>query len=135
MASGIPVVASRIGGLPFTVLDGVTGLLADPGDPVDLARQIAKLLDDPPLRLQMGIAGRRRFEQEFTWESVIERYYRPLLARSDLSRRAGTRKSTAVLKRDDWHQGKRPSGIGRLHGTGEAQVYLCSPDCCRRMQR
>ena len=80
MASGIPVVASRIGGLPFTVVDGVTGLLAEPGDPADLARQIAKLLDDPPLRRQMGIAGRRRFEQEFTWETVIERYYRPLFA-------------------------------------------------------
>jgi glycosyltransferase involved in cell wall biosynthesis len=80
MASGIPVVASRIGGLPYTVVDGVTGLLAEPGDPADLARQIAKLLDDPPLRRQMGIAGRRRFEQEFTWEIVIDRYYRPLLS-------------------------------------------------------
>ena len=80
MASGIPVVASRIGGLPFTVIDGVTGLLAEPGDPADLARQIAKLLDDPALRRQMGVAGRRRFEQEFTWETVIERYYRPLFA-------------------------------------------------------
>ena len=47
MASGIPVVASRIGGLPYTVTDGVTGLLCEPGDPVDLARQIARLLDDP----------------------------------------------------------------------------------------
>ena len=80
MASGIPVVASRIGGLPFTVVDGVTGLLANPGDPADLASQISKLLDDPALRRQMGIAGRRRFEQEFTWETVIERYYRPLFA-------------------------------------------------------
>jgi glycosyltransferase involved in cell wall biosynthesis len=62
------------------VVDGVTGLLAEPGDPADLARQIAKLLDDPPLRRQMGIAGRRRFEQEFTWEIVIDRYYRPLLS-------------------------------------------------------
>ena len=80
MASGIPVVASRIGGLPFTVADGVTGLLAEPGDPADLARQIAKLLDDPHLRREMGIAGRRRFEKDFTWETVIERHYRPLLA-------------------------------------------------------
>jgi len=80
MASGIPVVASRIGGLPFTVIDGVTGLLAEPGDPADLASQIARLLDDSSLRRQMGIAGRRRFEREFTWETVIERYYRPLLA-------------------------------------------------------
>jgi glycosyltransferase involved in cell wall biosynthesis len=83
MASGIPVVASRIGGLPFTVGDGATGLLCEPGDPADLARQIARLLDDPPLRRRMGLAGRRRFEEEFTWESVIERYYQPLLARRE----------------------------------------------------
>ncbi len=81
MAAGIPVVASRIGGLPFTVSDGTTGLLCEPGDPADLARQIARLLDDPPLRRTMGLAGRRRFEEAFTWESVIESYYRPLLAR------------------------------------------------------
>jgi glycosyltransferase involved in cell wall biosynthesis len=96
MASGIPVVASRIGGLPFTVVDGVTGLLAEPGDPADLARQIAKLLDDPPLRRQMGIAGRCRFEKEFTWETVIERHYRPLLSpRVVAANRASDRKSAA----------------------------------------
>jgi len=81
MAAGIPVIASRIGGLPYTVADGVNGLLCEPGDPVDLARQIARLLDDPALRGQMGLAGRKRFEEEFTWEVVIERYWRPLLAR------------------------------------------------------
>ena len=80
MASGIPVIASRIGGLPFTVNDGVTGLLFEPGNAADLARQIARLLDDPALRQRMGLAGRQRFEEEFRWETVIERYYRPLFA-------------------------------------------------------
>ncbi|MDR3637364.1 MAG: glycosyltransferase family 4 protein [Isosphaeraceae bacterium] len=79
MASGRPVIASRIGGLPFTVSDGGTGLLFEPGDADDLARKIAMLLDDPPLRKRMGLAGRRRFEREFTWETVIKRYYVPLL--------------------------------------------------------
>jgi glycosyltransferase involved in cell wall biosynthesis len=79
MASGIPVVASRIGGVPYTVTDGLTGLLFEPGDPADLARQIGRLLDDPELRRRMGLAGRKRFEEEFTWESVIERYWRSLL--------------------------------------------------------
>lgn len=81
MASGVPVVASRIGGVPYTVGDGLTGLLFEPGNPVDLARQIARLLDDPELRRVMGRAGRQRFEEEFTWETVIERHWRPLLAR------------------------------------------------------
>jgi glycosyltransferase involved in cell wall biosynthesis len=79
MASGIPVIASRIGGVPFTVTDRVTGLLCEPGDAADLASKIARLLDDPELRHKMGLAGRRRFEADFTWETVIERYWRPLL--------------------------------------------------------
>jgi glycosyltransferase involved in cell wall biosynthesis len=78
MASGLPVVASRIGGLPSTVLDGATGLLCEPGDPDDLAHKLEALLDDPGLRRRMGLAGRRRFEEEFTWDVVIERHYRPL---------------------------------------------------------
>jgi glycosyltransferase involved in cell wall biosynthesis len=81
MASGLPVIASRIGGLPYTVTDGVTGLLCEPGDPSDLASKIARLMDDPALRREMGLAGRRRFETDFTWETVIERYWRPLLGR------------------------------------------------------
>jgi glycosyltransferase involved in cell wall biosynthesis len=81
MASGRPVVASRIGGLPFTVSDGATGLLFEPGSPDDLAKKIETLLDNPPLRRRMGLAGRKRFEQDFTWDVVIERYYRPLLER------------------------------------------------------
>ncbi len=80
MAAGVPVVASRIGGLPYTVVDGDTGLLFEPGDPVDLARAIARLLDDPGLRNRLGLAGRERFEAEFTWETVIERHWRPLLS-------------------------------------------------------
>jgi glycosyltransferase involved in cell wall biosynthesis len=79
MAAGRPVIASRIGGLPFTVADGVTGLLCRPDDEADLARTIERLLDNPELRFRMGEEGRRRFEEHFTWPGVIERYYRPLL--------------------------------------------------------
>lgn len=79
MAVGRPVVASRIGGLPYTVADGTTGLLCRPGDAADLADKLNRLLDDTALARQMGLAGRRRFEEEFTWEVVIERDYRPLL--------------------------------------------------------
>ena len=85
MASGIPVIASRIGGLPYTVSDGVTGLLFEPGDPADLARKIARLLDDPDLRRRMGLAGRERFEEDFMWETVIDRHWRPLLSRKAVS--------------------------------------------------
>jgi len=79
MAAGRPVVASRIGGLPFTVADGATGLLCAPGDIADLAYRLETLLDDPSLRRRLGQAGRQRFAAEFTWPIVVERHYRPLL--------------------------------------------------------
>jgi glycosyltransferase involved in cell wall biosynthesis len=78
MAVGRPVVASRLGGLPFTVIDGATGLLSEPGDARDLARKIETLLDDPALRGRLGQAGRRRFEEHYSWDVIIERHYRPL---------------------------------------------------------
>ena len=81
MAVGRPVVASRIGGVPYTVQDGFTGLLFEPGNVDDLATKIERLLDDGELRASLGDAGRRRFEEAFRWEAVIEQQYRPLLAR------------------------------------------------------
>jgi glycosyltransferase involved in cell wall biosynthesis len=90
MAAGKPVIASRLGGLPFTVTDGVTGILVEPGDPADLAAKIELLLDNPPLREQMGLAGRRRFEEHYAWPVIVERHYRPLLVRKNLPRRGLT---------------------------------------------
>jgi glycosyltransferase involved in cell wall biosynthesis len=79
MAAGKPVVASRIGGLPYTLTDGLTGLLFDPGNPFDLAEKLGRLLDDPRLRQTIGLDGRIRFEEDFMWDEVIKRYWRPLL--------------------------------------------------------
>jgi glycosyltransferase involved in cell wall biosynthesis len=78
MACGIPVIGSRIGGLPYSVEDGVTGLLCEPGSPTDWARQLESLLDSPGLRNELGLAGRREFECRFPWPAVIERDYLPL---------------------------------------------------------
>lgn len=84
MAVGRPVIASRIGGLPFTVQDGATGLLFEPNDSVDLADKLQRLLDDDALRLRLGQAGRRRFEEHFVWETIIARHYRPLIGEPNL---------------------------------------------------
>lgn len=78
MGAWRPVVSSRLGGLPFTVLDEATGLLCEPGNPMDLARKLARLIDDPELRRRFGIAGRRRFEMHYTWDVILEHKYRPL---------------------------------------------------------
>lgn len=65
MASRIPVVTTRITGVPELVEDGVAGRLVPPGDTNALAGVIAALLADPGLRARMGAAGRDKVEQEF----------------------------------------------------------------------
>jgi hypothetical protein len=98
MGVGRPVVASRLGGLPFTVVEGETGLLCEPGDADDLAQKLEILLDAPELRERMGQAGRMRFEEHYTWDVIIERHYRPLLKRRDRnSERPGPRSEPFVL--------------------------------------
>ena len=57
MSQGIPVIASRIGGLPEIVDDGVTGLIFEPGNAKDLASKIKMLWDDPDLCQRMGNAS------------------------------------------------------------------------------
>jgi glycosyltransferase involved in cell wall biosynthesis len=79
MGVGRPVIASRIGGLPFTVTEGLTGLLFEPGNVEELAAKMEMLLDDRQLRERMGKAARQRFVEHFTWDVIIDKSYRPLL--------------------------------------------------------
>jgi glycosyltransferase involved in cell wall biosynthesis len=78
LASGVPVVASDVGGIHEVVETGKTGILVAPGDPVGLARGIVKLLSDDGLRARLGAAGRQRIIQEFSWQkagaSTLELY-------------------------------------------------------------
>lgn len=79
MGAARPVLASRIGGLQFAVLDEATGLLFEPADSSDLLRQLRRLLDSHDLRARMGQAGRERFLRHFTWDVILDRHYRKLL--------------------------------------------------------
>lgn len=76
MAHGKPVIASRIGGIPEIVDDGVTGLLFEPGNADDLADKIRYLWDRPELCRQMGTAGREKVLREYS----EDRYYERLMA-------------------------------------------------------
>jgi len=80
MACGLPVVASRVGGIPELVEDGGTGLLAAPGSPEDFARHLLRLLGDPALCAQMGAAGRGRAETLHSPEATTRATERELLA-------------------------------------------------------
>lgn len=71
MAAGNPVVATRVGGTPDAVLDGVTGLLVPPSDPASLADALERLLVEPALMRRMGRLGRERVREHFSPESAI----------------------------------------------------------------
>ena len=78
-ACGVPVVASRIGGLPETLEEGRTGLLANPGDAGDLARALAELAARPPEeRRAMGERGARFAAERFAAESIAAEFERLL---------------------------------------------------------
>jgi glycosyltransferase involved in cell wall biosynthesis len=79
MASGRPVCVSRVGGLQAIPVHGESGYVYDRHDAGALAAHLAELLDDPAKRAAMGEAGRRRAEEVFAWDNVIERNYPPLL--------------------------------------------------------
>jgi len=74
MASGLPVVASGISGIPLAVADGETGILVPEREPAALAAALAALLADPERRRALGRAGRRRAVAELTWDAVARRY-------------------------------------------------------------
>ena len=90
MATGLPVVATRVGGNPECVTDGVTGFLVPPGDPRALAKAILNLVSDRELSHRMGKAGRERALKQFSEQRMKEEYeslYLSLLKRSSLFRR------------------------------------------------
>jgi phosphatidyl-myo-inositol dimannoside synthase len=76
MNHGTPVIASRIGGIPDIVEDGVSGLLVPPGDATALAAALRQLLADPALARRLGEAGRMRAREWFSWEAIVERWKR-----------------------------------------------------------
>jgi len=83
MAAARPVVATRVGGVPDLVEDGVTGLLVPPDDPPALAEAMVTLLADPDRRQAMGDAGRKRVHPTYSAERLLrdmDRLYTELLA-------------------------------------------------------
>jgi len=91
MATGLPVVASRVGGIPEAVVDGVTGLVVPPRDVDALVSALSRLLDDSPLVLRIGSEGVKR-AREFDWQKIareVDRVYDETGSKARESRACG----------------------------------------------
>jgi glycosyltransferase involved in cell wall biosynthesis len=98
MSSGLPVVSTTGGALPEVVgEDGGAGFLVPPRDPQALAAAIRRLLDNAPLRAQMGEAGRRRVVEKFSWQVAC----RDMTAayEENIERKRTGKKSYTILNR------------------------------------
>lgn len=90
MASGLPVVATRVGGNPELLEEGRTGTLVPPGDPVAMAEAIRTYLIDTNQLIFHGQSGRKRAETRFSMEKMVNGYmevYDAVLKRKGLSRK------------------------------------------------
>jgi glycosyltransferase involved in cell wall biosynthesis len=74
MACGLPVVASRVGGIPEVVDDGEQGLLVPAGDVEALAQALARYAGDARMRTQHGCAARVRVEERFSMRAMLAAY-------------------------------------------------------------
>ena len=74
MASGLPVVASKISGIPLAITDGQEGFLVEEQSEKALEGALKTLLENKDLRLRMGIAARQKAEAELTWSTVAAQY-------------------------------------------------------------
>ena len=74
LALQVPVVASRVGGLPEMIVDGQTGLLVPPDDPQAIVDAVYRLLDDPELGRRLATAGAQLVEERYTLERMVDGY-------------------------------------------------------------
>ena len=82
----MPVVATRVGGIPEAVVNRDTGYLVPPGDPQALAAALARVIESAERGASMGAAGRERGAAEFSMERMTDAYrqlYHELRARRD----------------------------------------------------
>ncbi len=86
IATGKPLVGTRVGGTPWIIADGETGILVSPKNPEELASAIVSLLNDRERRTTMGLKARKRAESEFSWQIIAGKiqdiYYRVIQSKS-----------------------------------------------------
>jgi glycosyltransferase involved in cell wall biosynthesis len=74
MSTGLPVVASRVGGVPEIVDHGVNGFLVEPKNPEDMAERLLELIFDSDLRARMGAAARQKVLDKYAADKIVGQY-------------------------------------------------------------
>jgi glycosyltransferase involved in cell wall biosynthesis len=141
MACGLPVVASRTGGIPDVVVDGETSLLVTHGDVGELVGALSTVIDDPALAARLGAAGRRRAESEFAWgpraRATNDVFERVLQWRPGLRTNPDSSNGSARGRGASGHRGRfavsEPGGRVGEAGTGSEPV-LPAPSSMRVTQ-
>lgn len=131
MAFGKPVVGSRVGGMQEVVDDGVTGLLAEPGDADSLTEQLARLIADSELRDRLGTAAREAFDREFARPVTVERTiraYRGIIESAESARGdASPERDELAMINDLGHLLATATGIEAVAATRAAARLLNPP--------
>jgi glycosyltransferase involved in cell wall biosynthesis len=79
MAAALPIVASRVGGIPSLIEDGINGFLVEPGNASQIAQMVLMILRDPEVSLRMSKANKRKV-QLYGWERAARDLEKAYLA-------------------------------------------------------
>lgn len=102
LAAGLPIVATKVGGLPEVIRNGVSGILVPPRDPDAFAEAVIRLAGDETERRRLGAAGQRFIDEEYSLKAAtrrVERVYEEVLARSAAGKR---RQQPATSAEEVW---------------------------------
>ncbi len=128
LACGKPVVATRVGSIPETVIDGQCGYLVDPDDDAEMARRVAELLLDPAQARRFGAAGRQHVVENWSVDRMVAGYEE--LLESLYRRKTAVALTLSGLGRQ-FHRGKR-AGFVR---TVAKRLVLRLPAAAQRNHR
>jgi glycosyltransferase involved in cell wall biosynthesis len=106
-AFSLPVVASRVGGIPELIEDSVTGILIEPDDPTALAHALRKLFSEPGAAQQLGDRLHRRVCDDFSWINTLQQY--EALIEEDSRRTVLLPGPQNFLPNSDWEEAEHSS--------------------------
>jgi glycosyltransferase involved in cell wall biosynthesis len=78
LASGLPIIATPVGGIPDFLHDGQTGVFCQPRDPASIAKAVLRIQEEPGLRQKLIKQGEELVKKDYAWEGITKRIERLL---------------------------------------------------------